>query len=165
ETARLVMSSPPPPAGVFVLMTGLNDVRLNGPDAVERESYADALGTIFAAFRRASPGALVLAVEQPYVSDYVGYEPFHRGSDGVLDAYNATLRQVASQHSVRVGRIEGWNVEGMVSVDGVHPNDAGHRQLAQAVVDECLQSRWFTDQKAAPRSAASALRWAGRMSR
>ncbi len=107
----------------------------------------------------------MLALEQPYVSDYAGYEPFHRGSDAVIDAYNATVRQVASRHSAVVVAITGWDVETMVAVDGVHPNDAGHRHLARAVVRTCRQSRWFTDQKAAPRSAASALRSAGRMSR
>ena len=108
---------------------------------------------------------LVLALEQAYVCDYAGYAPFHRGSDAVIDAYNATLRQVASRHSAVVVAIPDWNVDTMVAVDGVHPNDAGHRHLARAVVRTCRQSRWFIDQKVAPRSAASALRSAGRMSR
>ena len=53
----------------------------------------------------------------------------------------------------------------MVSDDGVHANDIGHRHLAQAVVRACRQSRWFNDQKAAPSSAASELHSAGRISR
>jgi hypothetical protein len=74
------------------------------------------------AFRQASPAALVLALEQPYIGDYSAYEPFHRASDAVIDAYNATLRQAASRHpSTQVVAIEGWEVDTMVSDDGVHP--------------------------------------------
>ena len=108
----------------------------------------------------------MLALEQPYVSEYAGYAPFDRGSDGVIDAYNATLRQVASRCSARVvadhrlGRARRWSRSTACT-----PNDAGHRHLAQAVVRTCRQSFWFTDQKAAPSSGASALRSAGRMSR
>ena len=147
-------------------MTGLNDARLNGtighrprtPTPTRSASSSTRSGG-------PSPGALVLALEQPYVSDYAGYEPFHRGSDAVIDAYNATCGRWRRATRSVVVAITGWDVETMVAVDGVHPNDAGHRHLARAVVRTCRQSRWFTDQKAAPRSAASALRSAGRMSR
>jgi lysophospholipase L1-like esterase len=116
-------------------MTGLNDARLNGHSATARETYADALALLFRAFRQVSPAAPVLALEQPYIGDYSGYEPFDKASDAVVDAYNATLREAASRHSSSsVVAIPGWDVHTMVSADGVHPNDAGHRHLAQAVV-------------------------------
>jgi lysophospholipase L1-like esterase len=135
ETARLVVASPPPPADLFVLMTGLNDARLHGISPAAREAYDDALAVVFRAFHQASPAAPVLALEQPYIGDYSAYEPFHRASDAVIDAYNATLRQAASRHlPAPVVAIEGWRVDTMVSADGVHPNDAGHAYLAQAVV-------------------------------
>jgi lysophospholipase L1-like esterase len=135
ETARLVAASPPPPASLFVLMTGLNDARLYGQAPAAREAYGDALALLIRAFHQASPAVPVLALEQPHIGDYFAYEPFHRASDAVLDAYNATLRQAASRHSsTRVVAIEGWEVDTMVSADGVHPNDAGHSHLAQAVV-------------------------------
>ena len=136
ETARQVASSAPPPASVFVLMTGLNDARLNGGSSLARAAYAEALGVVFRAFREASPEALVLALEQPYIGDYAGYAPFHRASDGVIDAYNATLRRAASRCGfARVAAIEGWQVDTMIATDGVHPSDAGHRHLARAVVE------------------------------
>ena len=136
ETALLVASSAPPPASVFVLMTGLNDARLNGGAAAQaRAAYAEALEVVFRAFRQASPEALVLALEQPYIGDYAGYAPFHRASDGAIDAYNATLRGAASRYQfARVVAIEGWQLNTMIATDGVHPNDHGHRHLAQAVV-------------------------------
>lgn len=166
ETARLVTSNPPPPAGVFVLMTGLNDARRNGPSAGGRRMYGDALAVILRALRQSNPDAPVLALEQPYISDYAGYEPFHRASAAVIGAYNATLRLVASRHrTVVVVPIDGWTIDTMVSVDGVHPNDTGHRHLAQAVVRACRQSRRYTDQQAPSGSAASELRSAGRISR
>lgn len=164
ETASLVTSESPLPASLVVLLTGLNDARLNGTSATGRGAYAAALGVILDAFQQASPDAFVLALEQPYVGNYAGYAPFDRGSDAVIDAYNATLRQVASRHAAVVVAITGWNVDTMVAVDGVHPNDAGHRHLAQAVVRAC-RFRWFTDQLAAPGSATSAPSSAGRMAR
>jgi lysophospholipase L1-like esterase len=165
QTARLVASSPTPSARLLVLMTGLNDARLHGYSRDGRDAYAHAIALILDAFREASPDALVLAVEQPYISDYAGYAPFHRASDTVIDAYNATLRQVATCHLARFVPIPGWDVHTMVSLDGVHANNLGHERLAQVVVRACRQSRWFTDQKAAPSSAASAVRSAGRISR
>jgi lysophospholipase L1-like esterase len=116
-------------------MTGLNDARLNGHSLAAREAYADALALVLGAFRQASPGAPVLALEQPYIGDYSGYEPFHRASDAVVEAYNAILTQAAARHSAtRVVAIEGWEMDTMLSADGVHPNDAGHRHLAETVV-------------------------------
>lgn len=135
ETARLVAASPPPAARLFVLMTGLNDARRNGDSPTARQAYADALALVYEAFCRASRVALVLALEQPHLVDYSGYAPFHRASDSVVDAYNAVLRQAVSRHPAsRVVATEGWAVDTMIAADGVHPNDAGHRHLAQALV-------------------------------
>ena len=164
-TARLLMASPPPAAVLNVVMTGLNDARLKGAAAAELDRYAAALGAIFEALRRANPRATVLALEQPYLSDYAGYPPFHRASNTVIDGYNVTLREVASHHSARVVASTDWNVDTMLCTDGVHAGDAGHRHLAQAVVRAARQSLRFTDQKAAPTSAASAERSADRISR
>lgn len=135
ETARLVATSPPPPAHLFVLMTGLNDARRCGRSPAGREAYADALALVLHAFASADPTAPVLALEQPHLGDYSGYAPFSEGSDAVIDAYNTTLRQVATRYpSTRVVTVESWAVDTMVAADGVHPNDAGHRHLARAVV-------------------------------
>ncbi len=90
---------------------------------------------MLAAFVQAGPATPVLAVEQPGIADYAGYAPFDRASDAVVEAYNATLRQVASRHpAATVVAVPGWTVGTMVAADGVHPNDAGHRHLARAAV-------------------------------
>ena len=139
ETARRVAANPPPAASLFVLMTGLNDARRYGRTRTARAAYAEALSQLLGAFSRASPAAVVLALEQPYIRDYSGYDPFHRASNTVVDAYNATLRQAVSPHpSARVVAIKGWAVDTMVAPDGVHPNDAGHRHLARAA----LRAAW-----------------------
>jgi lysophospholipase L1-like esterase len=135
ETARRVAVNPPPEASLFVLMIGLNDARRYGRTRAARAAYAEALSQVLGAFFRASTAAAVLALEQPYIRDYSGYDPFHRASDTVVDAYNATLRQAVSPHpSAGVVAIEGWAVDAMIGPDGVHPNDAGHRHLARAAV-------------------------------
>ena len=109
-------ANPPPAASLFVLMTGLNDARRYGRHRAARTAYADAVSQVLGAFSRAGPAAAVLALEQPYIRDYSGYDPFHRASDAVVDAYNATLRQAVSPHpSARVVAIKGWAVDAMVA--------------------------------------------------
>jgi len=134
-TAELVRARPPGPSSVFVLMTGLNDARLHGPSPAARDAYATALEVILTTFRAVSPDAVVIAVEQPYLGNYSLHAPHNQGSDAILDAYNATLRQVAAGRSrTSVATVAGWDRRSMLSDDTVHPNDAGHAQMAGAVV-------------------------------
>ena len=107
--------------------------------------------------------------EQPYIVDYSGYEPFHQASDAVVDAYNATLRQAALRHpSTSVVAIEGWQVGTMVLGGRRAPQrrraSASRARGRPSKLRTGLQSRWLTDQKAAPSRAAIALRSAGRTS-
>jgi lysophospholipase L1-like esterase len=136
DTAGLVSGDPPPAADVYVVMTGLNDARSVGdsPDALAR--YAGALQTIFARLGRAAPGAPVIAIAQPPLLDYSLHPPHDRGSDEILLAYNEQLRTVAGRHpQVVVAEVSAWDPATMLDEDTVHPNDAGHAELARAVVE------------------------------
>jgi lysophospholipase L1-like esterase len=133
-TADLVATRPPSPSRVVLLMTGLNDVRLLG-DAGPPE-VATAVRTILTAVHQAVPQALVVVVEQPHLADYSRHAPHDRGSDALVDALNATLRDVAAEHpGVLLVPVPAWDAATMLAADTVHPNDAGHAYLASAVVE------------------------------
>lgn len=132
-TAALVQASPPPPARLYLLMTGLNDLRLGGDSARTLLEYAAALRSILDAFGRAAPDALVVAIAQPHLVDFSLHSPHNRGSNALVDTYNAALRDVAAaQPGVVVAEPDGWDAASMVDADTVHPNDAGHSCLARA---------------------------------
>lgn len=116
-------------------MTGLNDARLHGASLVALASFSAALEAIFVAFHLAHPAALTVAVEQPLLIGYSLHAPHDRGSDQILDAYNQRLRAAAVRHAcVVLASVTGWNPKTMLAADTVHPNDAGHGELARAVV-------------------------------
>lgn len=116
-------------------MTGLNDARLEGDSPSALESYAAALQVIFGALRRANPAAITITLEQPHLADYSLHAPHDRGSDEILDAYNERLSAVVRHYpQVVLANVGGWDPATMLTDDTVHPNDAGHAQVAGAVV-------------------------------
>jgi lysophospholipase L1-like esterase len=142
QTAGLIRRAAPPPSWLYVVMTGLNDARLHGVSTTALDSYADSLQAIFSATTSADQVALTVAVLQPQLADYSRYPPHNRGSDAAVDAYNERLRLVASHHPrVLVVGAAGWDAQRMLSVDTVHPNDAGHAALARAVARRVQQEK------------------------
>lgn len=132
-TAALVQADPPPPAGLYLLMTGLNDLRLGGDSPSALSGYAASLQAILGAFTQASPDALVVAVAQPHLLDFSLHAPHNRGSNALVDIYNRELRTVAARYPrVVVAEPDGWDAASMLDADTVHANDAGHSCLAQA---------------------------------
>jgi lysophospholipase L1-like esterase len=135
QIADLVDRESPPASLLYLVMTGLNDARLHGASLEAMKSYAAALQTIFHALTTANPAALTIALEQPHLADYSRHAPHNRGSDALIDAYNRRLRAVSTgRPRVLVAAAAGWDPPMMLSVDTVHPNDAGHAELARAVV-------------------------------
>ena len=109
--------------------------RLHGCSSNALESYTAALRAIFGAFERANPTALTIGVEQPHLADYSLHAPHDRGADDVIDLYNQRLRAVASRRPLCVIAVaSGWDARTMLAADTVHPNDAGHAELARAVI-------------------------------
>ncbi|GAB5077963.1 hypothetical protein ARTHROSP310_11040 [Arthrobacter sp. AD-310] len=132
-TAALVQAGPPPAASLYLLMTGLNDLRLGGDSPSALSGYAASLQTILDAFTQASPDALVVAVAQPHLLDFSLHAPHNRGSNDLVDIYNRELRTVAARYPrVVVAEPDGWDAASMLDEDTVHANDAGHACLAQA---------------------------------
>ncbi|TRW47317.1 SGNH/GDSL hydrolase family protein [Georgenia yuyongxinii] len=134
DTAALVAGDAVPRADAYLLMTGLNDARLHGAAPAALREYAAALATVLGAFAAAGAGAAVVALEQPRLVDYTRHEPYDRGSDELLDAYNAVLRAAAGAAGALVAVPADWDAATMLADDTVHPNDRGHEYLAQVVV-------------------------------
>jgi len=134
-TADNVSRQPAPESGAYVVMTGLNDARRYGDSPESLASYVAALRMIFDALGDASPAAPVVAVAQPRLLDYSLHAPHDRGSDLTIDLYNDRLRIVVERSpQVVLVAARGWNPAAMLAEDTVHPNDAGHAELARAVV-------------------------------
>jgi len=134
DTAELLSRQPPPASRLYLVMTGLNDARLHGTSSAALECFSAALQEIFDALDRAHPAALTIAVEQPHLTDYSQHAPHDRGDDEILNAYNQRQRALASRHPrVLLASVTGWDPETMLA-DEVHPNDAGHAQVARAVL-------------------------------
>lgn len=135
DTAELLSREPPPPSRLYVVMTGLNDARLNGASPAALDDYAAALDAIFTPLHEGKPDAITIIVEQPHLSDYSLHPPHDSGSDQTIDAYNERLRGVATRHQgVVIATVPEWDPTTMLADDTVHPNDTGHLQVAGAVV-------------------------------
>lgn len=143
-TARLVSEEPPPPTDLALVMTGLNDVRLRGEDPRCMEEYAASLESVITAVLRSNPEAHIVVLEQPMLLDYSHHAPHNRGSDRLVTELNSALRRVTERHSaVTVVPVPAdWDPRTMLSEDTVHPNDAGHACLANAVVSTLSAARW-----------------------
>lgn len=140
-TAELVAVDPPPLAALYLLMTGLNDLRLGGESPSAARHYAAALQSVLAAFTRASPNAVVVAVGQPYLIDFSLHAPHNRGSNTLIDRYNSALaRAAAGCPRIAVAEAEDWDADRMLHADTVHPNDVGHVCLARAVTHAVTRS-------------------------
>lgn len=76
----------------------------------------------------------VLVVKDPGIIAWDLYAPFDQGSAAALDAYNDAIDTVAAGFpNVTVVTVPGWDLATMAGPDGVHPNERGHAQIADAV--------------------------------
>lgn len=85
--------------------------------------------------RRPDPGTVIL-VKEPYLADYSLSTAHPNGSDAAIDAFNKVLGDVArefpSAFTVDLNAA-GWDKNSFLQADGVHPNEAGNRFMADTV--------------------------------
>ena len=123
---------------VVVIETGVNDVRLFGPDADLANRYAQHLTEMVSYLRSTQRGQEipVVFVVDPGISAsaWGKYPPYDKGSQEVADDYAEKLKDVAAVMSdVSVVDVRSTWSEEHIAADGVHPNDTGHATIAAAV--------------------------------
>jgi lysophospholipase L1-like esterase len=132
ETAEMVTARPPVVLDFYVLMTGVNDARLYGWRSAALDDYGIALVRILDAFVAANPHCGVVTVAQPCLCDYSQHAPYDQSCDGLVDAYNSRIKEVAGRYpQVKLATARCWDKHTMLADDKVHPNDQGHRAFAR----------------------------------
>jgi lysophospholipase L1-like esterase len=123
---------------LVTLVCGANDVLESvRPDP---GSYAMRLLRMFGRIRSEAPGALVISVSYPDLSQFLPLRPrsaarVRRG----MDLYNAALRSVARRRGVVVLEAAGHpgtDERDNFADDGFHASDEGHRRIADGVLSE-----------------------------
>lgn len=63
------------------------------------------------------------------------YDPFINGSDTVLANYNQLVAGIARRFdNTSIAKVSNWDSATMVAPDNIHPNNAGHRAIADAII-------------------------------
>lgn len=117
-------------AAVVDVQPGYPTLRVQHLDAGREGPHLDWWGRI------SDTPPLILCPMQPYPHPDA-YTAFPAaGNDGVVDAYNQALVEVAAEvgpHCVVVDHRPGWDRLRMMLPDRVHPNAAGSRHIADAI--------------------------------
>lgn len=123
------------PDKVFILY-GLNDLRLNDV-AFTVELFQNDLGEVVDGIvaNGTAAGDIVLG-SPPFVSTYASASPMDGGSAPKHAQYVAAVAAVAAAKGTRYIDVFQWMSDNggaaLISGDGVHPNDDGHQEIANA---------------------------------
>ena len=122
----------------MLVLYGLNDLRLD--DAVfTAANYQNDLGEVVDGLIAAGvdPQRIVIG-SPPYIPEasYALYSPYNGGSLVKHAQYVAACATVATAKGTKYIDVYQWMADNggdaLISGDGIHPNDAGHAQIAAA---------------------------------
>jgi lysophospholipase L1-like esterase len=125
------------PSWVFILY-GLNDITLNDA-ALSVANFQNDLGEIVdALIANGTPAQQIVIGSPPYIPSYTLNSPWDGGSLGDHAAHVAACAAVAAAKGTKYVDVYAYMAAhggaALVSVDGVHPNDAGHAAIAAAML-------------------------------
>jgi lysophospholipase L1-like esterase len=124
------------PTDVAVVETGINDVRLFGPDAGLLDRYGQHVKGLLSSLQATGSTIPVVLVADPGIAPWAwaAYAPYNKGSQAVADAYVQKLKSVAAAfpNATVVDVRDTWSTADIAG-DGLHPNDKGHTLIADAV--------------------------------
>lgn len=116
---------------------GLNDARSGTPLAQFLEDCRFIIHDI-----KARTQALVVVVAGYFVTGVDRYLPYNKGNVATLMGYNAGLKRLAEETDCLYSDV--FEAQGMapwiVDPDGVHPNNLGHRIIANRVFETLAQN-------------------------
>lgn len=132
--ARVVSYNP----DVVIILYGLNDLRLNDV-AFSEANFQNDLEEIIDGIVAAGVSAQNIVIgSPPYIpnASYALFAPYNGGSAIKHAQYVTASAAVASTKGTKYIDVYQWMVDNggdaLISGDGVHPNDAGHAQIAAA---------------------------------
>jgi lysophospholipase L1-like esterase len=128
-TAARAQLHPPRRRDTVLVQTGLNDARGYGMAGLA--IYEESLKGILLTVTRAE--TVVLVIDQ-LVPGWQGGAPYNLGSPEVMSAYAQVTATVASDFDNVTVLLPELDPASDFQADGVHPDEAGHRALASAVL-------------------------------
>ena len=86
--------------------------------------------------------AVVVLVNAYFLTDFDGHAPYDQADVAVLKGYNSAMKQLAAECGVLLADV--FAAEGqspwMIDTDGVHPNNLGHRVIANRIFEVLAQN-------------------------
>ena len=86
--------------------------------------------------------AVVVLVNAYFLTDFDGHAPYDQADVAVLQGYNSAMKQLAAECGVLLADV--FAAEGqapwMIDTDGVHPNNLGHRVIANRIFEVLAQN-------------------------
>ena len=87
-------------------------------------------------------GAVVVMVNSYFLTGFEDHAPYDRANVAVLEGYNSAMKQLAAECDVLLADV--FAAEGqapwMIDTDGVHPNNLGHRIIANRIFEVLAQN-------------------------
>ena len=122
---------------LFVLCYGLNDMRAR----MDVEEFREDMQTILADVRTACDPVIVLTTVY-YMTGFLSWPPYDKGSVHVTEVYNEVIRQLAEDNGCILADV--WASEGeadwLIHPDGVHANRVGNLLIANRVFEALAKS-------------------------
>ena len=130
------------------LSYGLNDSRGGTTPEAFRRAYQQLIDRIRQAGHRANTNPLIVIVNCYYMHEicYRIYEPWTNSNYDVTEVFNLVIRQLAEANNVILADVYSAEVgvDWIIDEDHCHPNDLGHRLIANRVFEVIVRNCSFT---------------------
>lgn len=116
---------------------GFNDARGGTPLA----QFLEDLRHIVVDIRKRTRAVVVL-VNAYFLTDFDGHAPYDQADVAVLKGYNSAMKQLAAECDVLLADVFAAEDQApwMIDTDGVHPNNLGHRVIANRIFEVLAQN-------------------------
>lgn len=127
---------------LLFLSYGLNDSRGGTPPEVFRKAYQELIDRI-----RAEIDPVIVILNTYYMHEvcYEGYPPWTESNYEVTDVYNLVIQQIAEANDLILADVYAAEVgvDWIIDMDHCHPNDLGHRIIANRVFEAIVRNCSF----------------------
>lgn len=122
---------------LVLISYGLNDARGGTPLRQFLEDLRYIVNEI-----KQKTGAVVVVVNTYFMTAFDRYEPYHHADLATITGYNEALKRLAEECDLLYADV--FEAQGaapwMIDPDGVHPNNLGHRVIANRVFEVLAQN-------------------------